>query len=235
MGPLTNQHRKLLLAALPAVAIVAGSGAGAHGPGPTTSHVTSTAVVAGTTSCNYSSRFSYVQGTPDVAKLPSLESISVLPEDGGLMVTYKFRKPLVLAPEGVYFSWTVTVYRHRSDAASYNAGVKLEVQYRGPGWEPTGWTATVSGPGVQSPVEGGIQSDKLLDRLQEFFPSGLVDLKPPFYWYATEEIYRAYMPQKSSSDPQNFNVNGTIVTDCPGGIRPNPYRRPDASRLISAV
>jgi len=235
MGPPISRHGKLLLAALPAAAIVAGSSASALGAGVTTGHTTSSSVVAGATSCNYSSRFSHIQGTPDVTKLPSLESVSLVPEDGGLMVTYQFRKPLVLAPEGVYFSWSVTIYRHRSDAARYNGGVTLEVQYRGAGWEPTGWTATVAGPGVESPVQGGIESDKLFNRFQEYFPSGLVDLKPPFYWYATEEIYRAYMPQKSSSSPQNFNVNGTIVTDCPGGIRQKPYNLPEGSRLIFAV
>jgi len=185
-------------------------------------------------SCTYSPGSSDVQGTPDVATPPALESVSLQPQSGGLMVTYKFRKPLVLAPEGVYFAWVVVIYRHRSDAARYNTAITLQVEDRGAGWEPVGWTVAVQGPNVQSLLQGSIASDASLDQFQEFFPAGRVDLRPPFYWYASQVVYRAYMPEKSSSNPQDFNIYGTITTDCPAGIRRNPYSLPDASRLVVA-
>jgi hypothetical protein len=187
------------------------------------------------TSCTYPAKFSNVWGTPKVPAPPSLESVSLAPQSTGLLVTYTFSKPLVLAPEGVYFSWTVYIFRHRSDAARYNRGVSLQIQDRGAGWEPTGWTVLVSSPSGNATVEGGISTNSKFDRIQMLFPSRGVNLRPPFYWFASEEVYRAYMPQKSKSDPQNYYINGALTTDCPGDIRHDPQSLPKLSRLLFAA
>jgi hypothetical protein len=150
------------------------------------------------------------------------------------VVSYKFRAPVVLAPEGVYLSWAIYVYRHRSDAGKANKAIELQVENRGKGWEPTGWTILASIGTDASPVEGSVQTDAAGDELSTFFPAGFTDLRPPFYWFASQEEYRAYLPEANKAHPQNWNVNGSVTTDCPSGVRPTPNSLPDAARLLSA-
>ncbi len=239
----TRPRARWLRAAIPGIAVVAAGCGGGHSSAQSTSPPSTpahsapagSALASTGTSCNYPSKFSNVSGTPKVAEPPSLVSVSLAPQKTGLLVTYTFGKPLELAPEGVYFSWTVYIFRHRSDASHYNSGVSLQIQDRGAGWEPSGWTVLVGSPNGNATVAGGISTDSKLDQIQMLFPSGKIDLRPPFYWFASEEVYRAYMPEKSKSDPQNYYVNGALTTDCPGGVRHDPQSLPNLSRLLFAA
>ena len=185
-------------------------------------------------SCTNPQPSSTVQGTPDVRSVPQIESISLVPRAGGLLVSYKFRTPLVLAPEGVYLSWAIYVYRHRSDAGAPQRAVELQVEDRGKGWEPSGWTILASIGTNASPVAGSVQTDAAGDQLSTFFPAGFTNLRPPFYWFASQEEYRAYLPVANKAHPQNWNVNGSVTTDCPVGVRVNPNSLPDGAKLLSA-
>jgi hypothetical protein len=166
--------------------------------------------------------------------VPKIESISLVPRAGGLLVSYKFRTPLVLAPEGVYLSWAIYVYRHRSDAGAPQRAVELQVEDRGKGWEPSGWTILASIGTDASPVAGSVQTDAAGDQLSTLFPAGFTNLRPPFYWFASQEEYRAYLPEANKAHPQNWNVNGSVTTDCPVGVRVSPNSLPDAAKLLSA-
>ena len=194
----------------------------------------SVAPVVTSFSCTNPQHTSTVQGNPDVAAVPQVESISLVPHAGGLLVAYKFRGPVVLAPEGVYLSWAIYVYRHRSDAGKPEEAVELQVENRGKGWEPTGWTILASVGTEASPVDGSVQTDAAGDELSTFFPAGFTNLRPPFYWFASQEEYRAYLPEANKAHPQNWNVNGSVTTDCPAGVRPTPNSLPDGARLLSA-
>jgi hypothetical protein len=185
-------------------------------------------------SCTNPQQASTVQGNPHVTSVPEIESISLVPRAGGLVVSYKFAAPLVLAPEGVYLSWAIYVYRHRSDAGMADKAIELQVENRGKGWEPTGWTILASIGTDTSPVEGSVQADAAGDELSTFFPAGFTNLRPPFYWFASQEEYRAYLPEPNKAHPQNWNVNGSVTTDCPAGVRSTPNSLPDGAKLLSA-
>jgi hypothetical protein len=181
--------------------------------------------------CTNPQRTSTVQGNPHVASVPSLEAVTLQPSSGGLMVSFRFSKPLVFAPEGVYISWTVFVYRHRSDASNYQAGVQLQFQDRGKGWQPTGWTILAAVGSTNNLVAGQVHTNKAHNELTTYFPGGFADISPPFYWFATQEEYRAYLPQAASQD---WNVYGAVFTDCPAGVRPDPDSSPYAAKLLTA-
>lgn len=178
---------------------------------------------------------SVVEGNPDIASVPSLQFVSLVPRSGGLLVTVKFRKPLVLAPEGVYISWRVYIYRHRSDAANPESTLMLQVEDRGKGWEPSGWTILASTYTSDSPIEGDVHTNNAGDQFTTFFPAGFANLSPPFYWFATQEEYRAYLPGATKSAGQDWSINGAIYTDCPAGVRHDPDSTPYAAKLLTAV
>jgi hypothetical protein len=184
--------------------------------------------------CTNPQRTSTVQGNPHVAAVPALESVSLRPNSGGLTVSFKFRKPIVLAPEGVYLSWTVFVYRHRDDAANYEGGVRLQFQDRGKGWQPTGWTILAVVGTTNNLLSGQVHTNQAHDELTTFFPGGLANLRPPFYWFATQEEYRAYLPVGTRVVSPDWNVYGAVFTDCPTGVRPDPDSSPYAPRLLTA-
>jgi hypothetical protein len=184
--------------------------------------------------CTDPQRVSTVQGNPHVTSVPPLESVSLVPVFGGLTVSFRFRKPLVLAPEGVYISWTVYIYRHRSDASSYEQGVQLEFQDRGKGWEPSGWTILASTYTDDKPISGDVHMDQARDELSTFFPPGFFNLNPPFYWFAGQEEYRAYLPSSNKAAPQDWAVNGAVFTDCPDGVRQGPNSLPYEKKLLVA-
>jgi hypothetical protein len=167
--------------------------------------------------------------------VPSIESVKLVPSLGGLVVDFRFRTGFALAPAGVLIAWTIYLYRHRSDAAQPAAAVQLAVQDRGPGWEPTGWTMVASTYTKDTPVAGEVRTDKARNELKTFFPAGFADLKPPFYWFASQQEERAYLPQNNKAEPQNWNVNGSIFTDCPAGVRSDPNSLPYAARLLAAT
>jgi hypothetical protein len=209
-------------------AVIAGTataGAAVHAPEAT--------ATAGS-SCTNPQRASTVQGNPDISSVPRVASVNLEPKDGGLVVSYRFQKGFTLAPEGVYWSWTIYVYRHRSDADKLQSAVQLQVEDRGKGWEPTGWTILASIDDNASPVSGSVHTDPARDELALFFPAGFANLRPPFYWFASQEAYRAYLPEKSTADHQNWSVNGSVTTDCPAGVRATPNSLPDGANLLLA-
>lgn len=185
--------------------------------------------------CTNPQRSSTVQGNPHVTSVPSLESVTLLPSSGGLRVSFRFRKPLVFAPEGVYISWTVFVYRHRSDASNYEAGVRLQFQDRGKGWQPTGWTILAAVGSTNNLLAGQVHTNKAHNELTTYFPGGFANISPPFYWFATQEEYRAYLPQGNQAASRDWNVYGAVFTDCPAGVRPDPDSSPYAAELLTAA
>jgi hypothetical protein len=227
-------------AALAALAALAGLGlAGAQGaaaapraPRP----AARTGSTAGSYTCDTVGK-EMVNGTPDVAAgaVPAIRSVQIAPSLGGLLVVYKFRKGFALAPEGVYFAWTVFIYRHRVDASNPVQTIELQIEDRGLGWEPTGWSVLASTYYNSSPVAGQVRTDAARDALATFFPGGFANLKPPFYWYASQEVFRGYLPRKSKVHHQDFSVNGSIVNDCPSGVRAGTYSLPDPAKLLAAV
>lgn len=176
-----------------------------------------------------------VQGTPDLTGVPMLKYVKVVPSRGGLSVSFKFRKPIVLAPEGVYIAWTVYVYRHRHDASSYSKGTELQFQDRGKGWEPTGWAIVASTPASTTPVHGNVHIDRARDELSTYFPAGFANLRPPFYWFASQQEFRAYLPRASKTAHQDWSVNGSVYSDCPSGVRLGPTSLPIPARLLTAT
>lgn len=215
-------------------------GAGGHGPWSALSSQTTHNVLIARTGaaafyCTNPQRTSTVQGNPHVTSVPSLASVSLVPHSGGLMVTFRFRRAFALAPEGVYISWTVYVFRHRSDAANPESSLFLQVEDRGKGWQPTGWTILASTYSSASPITGQVHTNTAHDDLTTFFPGGFANLSLPFYWFASQEEYRAYLPQDNKAAPQNWNINGAIFTDCPAGVRPDPNSTPNSAKLLTAA
>ena len=184
--------------------------------------------------CTNPQQTSTVQGNPHVAAVPALQSVSLRPNSGGLTVSFKFRKPIVLAPEGVYLSWTVFLYRHRGDASNYEGGVRLQFQDRGKGWQPTGWTILAVVGSTNDLLSGQVHTNQANNELTTFFPGGLANLRPPFYWFATQEEYRAYLPVGSRVASRDWKVYGAVFTDCPAGVRSDPDSSPYATRLLTA-
>jgi hypothetical protein len=184
--------------------------------------------------CTNPQQTSTVQGDPHVAAVPSLESVGLVPASGGLTVSFRFREPIVFAPEGVYISWTVFVYRHRSDASNNDATVRLQFQDRGKGWQPTGWTILAAVGLTDNLLGGQVHTNKGHNELTAFFPGGFANLSPPFYWFASQEEYRAYLPRGNDLAARDWNVYGGVFTDCPGGVRPDPDSSPYAAKLLSA-
>ena len=177
-----------------------------------------------------------VAGTPDVAihTVPAIQSVRLVPDREGLLIVYSFRPGFALAPEGVYFSWSVFIYRHRTDASNAMLAVQLQVQDRGKGWQPSGWSVLASTYYRTQAVAGKIETDKARDEISVYFPPGFTDLQPPFYWYASQEVFRGYLPEQSKTAHQDFNVNGSITNDCPSGVRTGTFSLPYPAKLLAA-
>jgi hypothetical protein len=175
-----------------------------------------------------------VVGNPDIRMVPSIQAVQLVPNLGGLIVLYRFRSSFGTPPAGVYFSWTVYIYRNRGDADHPTRSLELQVEDRGAGWEPTGWTIVASTYYNSTPVEGDVHTNTARDQLTAFFPAGFANLSPPFYWFASQEEYRAYLPEKSKTAPDNYSIYGSINNDCPRGVRPDPNSLPYAAKLLMA-
>jgi hypothetical protein len=174
-----------------------------------------------------------VVGHPHIKFVPAVQSVILVPRRGGLVVSYKFRSALQAAPEGVYYSWAVYIYRKRTDANQPTRVLELQVQDRGAGWEPTGWTILASTYYTSARVEGNIQTDKGRNELTAFFPAGFGNVSRPFYWFASQEEYRSYLPG-SKGAPVDHNIYGSLTTDCPTGVRPDPNSLPYPAKLLLA-
>ncbi len=242
-APATTTQSTLLAAggtaqsATPAGQGAGGAGRSATRPGHAAGGTLATVPTIGRTggdTCSQPQHVPTVQGDPRVSSVPAISSVSLVPTRGGLGVEYRFARRLLPPPEGVYYSWTIWLYRHRSDAAAPTRAIDLQVEDRGAGWEPSGWAISASTYTDNTPVAGQVAVNPEGTQLTTFFPPGFVDLKPPFYWYASQQEYRAYLPTKAKSHNQDFSVNGTITIDCPSGIRQSPYSLPVAARLLGA-
>jgi hypothetical protein len=169
-----------------------------------------------------------VYGTPHLSGVPAIEAVTVTPSFGGLLVSYKFSRRFVAAPAGVYDAWTVFLFQDRNDAGNEDKAVQLQIEDRGAGWEPSGWTLLATLGTTNHQVGGNVRTNGAGNVLQTFFPAGFANLEPPFYWFAEQEEDRAYLPRHSQAD---FSVNGTITSDCPNGVM-GTYDVPNAAKLI---
>ena len=171
-------------------------------------------------------------GTPRLHSVPLLAGVVVTPFNGGLDVSFLFRHRLVAAPAGVLISWRVFVYRHRHDATDAASALTLNVEDRGAGWEPSGWTITTALGTKLGQVDGNVVLSPTHEQLSAFFPKGFGDLLPPFYWYGNEWEIRAFLPT-SNPDKPNYAVNGSESFDCPTGT--DAAGLPDPKLLLHAT
>ena len=142
--------------------------------------------------------------------------MTITPSFGGLLVAYRVREALCAAPpRGCTTPGPIYVFQHRSDVANPAEAVQLQIEDRGAGWEPSGWTLLATLGTTNNQVEGNVRTNKAGNVIQTFFPAGFADLQPPFYWYAEQVQDRAYLPRDNRAD---FSVNGTITSDCPNGV-----------------
>ncbi len=183
-------------------------------------------------SCTDPQRQATVAGTPHLVSVPLLVAVTLSPHDGGLGVSFLFHRPLVVAPEGVLISWRVFVYRHRHEAADPTAGQTLNIEDRGAGWEPSGWTITTAFGSSLAQVDGNVFINPARDEISAFFPKGIGDMSPPFYWYANELEFRSFLPTKNPNKP-DWAVNGSVSFDCPTGVTASGP--PDPNLLLHAT
>lgn len=173
-----------------------------------------------------------VVGSPRLRSVPALAGVVVTPFNGGLDVSFLFRHRLVAAPAGVLISWRVFVYRHRHDTADAASALALNIEDRGAGWEPPGWTITTALGTKLGQVDGNVILSRTHEELSAFFPKGFGDMLPPFYWYANEWEIRAFLPTNNPDKP-NYAVNGSESFDCPTGTDASGL--PDPKLLLHAT
>ena len=202
---------------------------GASTRGQTTSNKRNVAALKGVACTNPQTKPTVV-GKPRLSSVPTLVAVTLSPHDGGLGVSYRFRKPLVLAPAGVLISWRVFVYRNRNDANNPASGLTLTVEDRGAGWEPSGWTITTALGTNLGQVDANVYINKARDELSAFFPKGFANLRTPFFWYSNEWEIRGFLPTKNNK--RDYTVNGSLSFDCPAAI--NASGQPDPKLLIHA-
>lgn len=174
---------------------------------------------------------SAVDGTPDLASVPAIGSVELSALKGGLLLSLRFSRRVPLAPEGVYFAWDVYLFHKRSDASPPQHSVMLQIEDRGKGWQPTGWSLLVWVDNQASQLSGDIGTDKGHDELQAYFPTRDIKLQMPFYWYASQEALRAYLPEGKQQD---WAVNGTVAAFCPPGVQADLYSLPVPAKLLES-
>ena len=184
--------------------------------------------------CTNPQRTSTVQGNPHVAAVPVLQSVSLHPNSGGLTVSFKFRKPIVFAPEGVYISWSVFLYRHHGDASNYEGGVRLQFQDRGKGWQPTGWTILAVVGSTNNLLSGQVHTNHANNELTTFFPGGLANLRPPFLLVRHPGRIPGVFAGEQPSSIAGLEGLRSMLFDCPAGVRSDPDSSPYAARLLTA-
>jgi hypothetical protein len=204
----------------------AGLTAGGTGKAAVTAHDHDAPAPVVTTCDSWSS---VINGRPDITSVPAIQSVKLTSLSGGLLVSVRFSKPFPLAPEGVYFAWDVHLFRRRADAAPPELSTLLQVEDRGKGWQPTGWTVLASSYNNGFPIDEDIASENAHDELVAYFPVRFVSTQAPFYWYVSQEAYRAYLPD--GGDP-NWAVNGSLTDYCPPGVQADPYTPPVPAKLL---
>jgi hypothetical protein len=76
-------------------------------------------------------------------------------------------------------------------------------------------------------LDEAVATDNAHDELAADFPSR--ELKEPFYWYASQEAYRAYLPERQGPDWADY---GSVAAYCPPGSQANPYSPAVPARLL---
>lgn len=185
-----------------------------------------------TSYCTNPQRQATVVGKPDLHSVPSLAGVTVTPYDGGLVVSFVFQHRLVTAPAGVLISWRVFIYRTRHDVDRSANALVLNVEDRGAGWEPSGWTITTALGTALALVDGNVILNRARDELSALFPKGFGNMRTPFYWYANEWEIRSFLPTKNPNKP-NYSVNGSESFDCPSGT--DASGTPDPKLLLHAT
>ena len=181
-------------------------------------------------SCTDPQRRATVVGKPRIHSVPSLTAVAVTPYEDGLAVSFLFRHRLVVAPAGVLLSWRVFIYRNRHDVDHPASALTLNVEDRGSGWEPSGWTITAALGTNLADVDGNVVLNRTRDELSAFFPKGFGNMRTPFYWYANELAFRSFLPSKNKP---NYSVNGSESFDCPAGTDASGV--PDSKLLLHAT
>jgi hypothetical protein len=187
------------------------------------------AVAPVVTSCDHWG--SVINGKPDVTSAPAVKSAKLTSAPGGLLVSISFTKPFLYAPEGVYFAWDVYMFHRRADAVPRGRATLLQIEDRGKGWQPSGWTVLASTYDNGFPTGQPIGMDKARNELVVYFPTRVVSTQVPFYWYVSQEAYRAYLPDGNDPD---WAVNGSLTAFCPAGVQADPYTLPVPSKLLES-
>jgi hypothetical protein len=170
-------------------------------------------------------------GRPDITSVPAIQSVKLTSFSGGLLVSIRFAGPFSLAPEGVYFAWDVYLFNRRADAVRPGLSTLLQVEDRGKGWQPTGWTVLASSYNNGFPIDEDTASDKAHNELVAYFPVRFVSTQAPFYWYVSQEAYRVYLPDGNDPD---WAVNGSVTAYCPPGVQAGPYTLPVPVKLLES-
>jgi hypothetical protein len=79
-------------------------------------------------------------GSPHLDWVSQIKALTLGAYLGGFGISIRFATPLRPAPEGVYFGWEVYLFQSRSDASPPSSPIVLQIEDRGTGWVPTGWT-----------------------------------------------------------------------------------------------
>jgi hypothetical protein len=206
----------------------AGLSAGGTG-GPTGIRHDHDAVAPVVTTCNHWA--SVINGKPDISSAPAVKSAKLASAPGGLLVSIGFTKPFLSAPEGVYFAWDVYMFHRRADAVPPGRTTLLQIEDRGKGWQPSGWTVLASTYDNGFPTGQPIAMDKARNELVVYFPTRVVSTQVPFYWYVSQEVYRAYLPDGNDPD---WAVNGSLAAYCPPGVQAGPYTPPEPLKLLDS-
>jgi hypothetical protein len=213
------------------IGVFASLGASSGGKSTPKRTITSARAVQEGVACTHPQTHATIIGKPHLSSVPTLVAVTLSPHNGGLGISYRFHKRLVLAPAGVLIAWRVFVYRNRDDAANPAAGVTLTVEDRGVGWQPSGWTITTALGTNLGQVDGNVFINKAHDELSVFFPKGFANLRTPFFWYSNEWEIRGFLPTKTNKP--DYTVNGSVSFDCPAGI--NASGQPDPNLLLHAI
>jgi len=170
-------------------------------------------------------------GTPELSAVPAITEIALEPSSGGLVVSVRFAKAIPPAPEGVYFAWDVYMFRERADAVNPGKATLLQIEDRGKGWEPTGWTLLESTYQDNVLLREDIVTDTARDQLLAYFPTAVGNVKGPFFWYASQEAYRVYLPDGSGP---RWDIYGSLAAYCPPGVEADPYTPPVPAKLLES-
>ena len=220
-----------LLLAVPALLVSVACGATLPGTGGSASCPTAAASTA--FYCANPQPDSTVQGNPDVTAVPSLRSISLAPSPGGLLLSVKFRKPLVSRPKAF-------TYRGRSMCTAIAATPPIpkapdaQVEDRGKAGSraagpslPPRTRARARWRAMSIPTERATSSRRFSRRVSPTSAHLSTGLR--------SGGVQGVFTRDNKAAPQDWKINGAVYTDCPAGVRPDPNSAPYAAKLLTVV